>query len=71
MYSKNPTNSDTRKICCNHPTIGTSWPYHRVIYLKDADRIANSLDPVTLIWVCTVCQDLSLSVQKLKIITVI
>ena len=35
---------------------------------KDADGMANSVDPDHLIWVCTVCSDLP--VQKLTIITV-
>ena len=39
---------------------------------KDAEGIANSVDPdqtAPLIWVCTVCPDLS--VRKLRIITVL
>ena len=39
---------------------------------KDAEGIANSVDPdqtAPLIWVCTVCPDLS--VRKLRIITVV
>ena len=42
---KNPKNSDTRKIWCNHPKIGTRWLYHRVMCPIDADRMANSVDP--------------------------
>ena len=45
MYRKIPKNSDTRKICCNHPKISTRWHYHRVICPKDADRMANRVDP--------------------------
>ena len=30
---------------CNEPTIRTKWPYHRVMHPKDADRMANSVDP--------------------------
>ena len=43
----------------------------RVMHPKDADGIANSVDPdqtAPLIWVCTVCPDLS--VRKLRNITV-
>ena len=40
------------------------------MYPKDAEGIANCVDPdQTLIWVCTVCPDLS--VGKLRKITVI
>ena len=48
------------------------WLYHRVTSPNDADGMANSVDPdqtATLIWVCTVCPDLS--VRKLRNITVI
>ena len=58
------------------------WLYHRVMSPNDADGMANSVDPdqtaplgaadcssrSSLIWVCTVCPDLS--VRKLRIITV-
>ena len=70
-----------QKICCNHPKIWTRWLYQRVMHPKDAVGIANSVDPdqtaprrsdcssrSSLIWVCTVCPDLS--VRKLRIITV-
>ena len=40
-YCKNPKNSNTRKICCNHPKIWTRWLYHRVMYPKVAGSIAN------------------------------
>ena len=68
---KKPKNSDTRKICCNYPKRWTVWFYDRVMRPKDADRIANSVDPErsSLIWVYTVCLDLP--VQKLRIITVL
>ena len=36
---------DTQKICCNHYKIWTMWLYHRVMSPKDADRMANSVDP--------------------------
>ena len=49
------------------------WLYHRVMSPNDADGMANSVDPdqtmSSLIWVCTVCPDLS--VRKLRIITVV
>ena len=38
-------NSDTQRICCNHPKIFTRWPYHIVIGPKDVDKMANSVDP--------------------------
>ena len=69
------------KNCCNYPKI---WLYHRVMSLKDADGMANSVDPdqtapqsdlglhcssrSSLIWVNTVCPDLY--AWKLRIITV-
>ena len=58
-----------------YPKIETKRPILRVFLIKDANGIANSEDPdqtallrSILIWVCTVCPDLS--VQKLRIITV-
>ena len=36
--------SDTKKRWCNHPKIGTKWPYSREMPPKDADGIANSED---------------------------
>ena len=45
VYRKNRKNSDVRKICCNHPKIWTTRLYHTVMLLKDADGIANSVDP--------------------------
>ena len=44
-YRKNPKISDTRKFCCNLPKIGTRWLYRRVLHPKEADNIANSVDP--------------------------
>ena len=73
-YHKNPKNSDTWKSCCNHPKILTRWLYIRKMRPKDVKGIANSVDPdqnapsSSLIWVCTVCPDLS--VRKLRIIMV-
>ena len=49
------------------------WLYHRVMGPKQADGMANSVDPgqtrSSLIWVYTVC--LGLSVWKLRIIRII
>ena len=42
---KNPKNLDTRKICSNHPKIQTRCLYHRATCPKDADGMANSVDP--------------------------
>ena len=70
-YRKNPKISDIQKIFCNHPKSWTRWLFLRVMHPKDAAEIANSVDPdqtAPLIWVCTVCSDLS--VQKLRNITV-
>ena len=60
-------NSDTRIIFCNHPKIRKKWLYHGVMRPKDTDRMASSIvDPdqtssrSSLIWVYTVCSDLSL-----------
>ena len=71
-YCKFLKYSDTQKICCNHSIIWTMWLYHRVMSTNDADGMANSVDPYqtrsSLIWVCTICPDIS--VRKLRIITV-
>ena len=75
MYRKNPKISDTQNICCNHPKSWARWRFRRVMHPKDAEGIANSVDPdqtaprSSLIWVCTVCPDLS--VRKLRNITVV
>ena len=42
---KFPKYSDTQTICCNHSKIWTMWFYHRVMSQKDADGMANSVDP--------------------------
>ena len=88
VYRKFPKYSDTPKNCCNHPKSWTRWRFLRVMHPKDAEGIANSVDPdqtaplgavwsgsgsdcssrSSLIWVCTVCRDLS--VRKLRKITV-
>ena len=61
-YHEFPKYSDTQKICCNHSKILTMWLYHRVMSPNDADGMANSVDTdqtAPLIWVYTVCPDLS------------
>ena len=45
MYRKDPKYSDTLKNCCNYPKIWKVLLYHRVMSSKDAEGIANSLDP--------------------------
>ena len=55
-----------------HPEIDTTGPNLRVLHQKDVNGKANSVDPdsnSSLIWVCTVCTDLS--VGKLRVIAVI
>ena len=42
---QNPENLDTRKKCCKYPEIGRVSFYYRVMGLKDADGIANSVNP--------------------------
>ena len=44
-YHKFPKYSDTQKICCDHPKSWTRWHFVRVMYPKDAEGIANSVDP--------------------------
>ena len=76
IYSK-IKNLITWKNYSKYPKIWLIWIFHRVMCPKDADGIANSIDPEeqsdqrsSLIWVYTVCSDLS--VQKLtRIIMVI
>ena len=61
-YHKIPKFLDARKHCCNLPNIQTKTPNLRAFHQKGANGIANSEDPyqtAPLIWVCTVCQDLS------------
>ena len=43
-YRKNPKNSDTLKIGCNHSKIWIRWLYHRVMHPKVADGMANIVD---------------------------
>ena len=44
-YRKFPKYSDTPKICCNYPKNWTRWLFLRVMHPKDAEGIANSVDP--------------------------
>ena len=76
LYRKVPRFLDARKLCCNLSKIQTKRPNNGVFRQKDANGIANSVDPdqtaptrSSLIWVCTVCPDQS--VRKLRIITVL
>ena len=71
-YRKNSKHSDTRNNYCNYPKIWLIWIFHRVMRPKDADRIANSVDPdqtapqSSLIWVYSVCPDLSENLGSLR-----
>ena len=70
-YCKTPKYSDTRKIYSNNPKIWLIWIFYREMHPNDADGMANSVDPEqrsSLIWVYTVCSDLS--VRKFRNITV-
>ena len=44
-YHKFPKYLDTQKKCCNHSKIWTMWLSHRLMTPKDADGMANSVDP--------------------------
>ena len=44
-HPKTPESLDTQKFCSNHPKIQTRWLYSRVMCPKDADGMANSVDP--------------------------
>ena len=45
-YRKNPKITDSRKFAVSiHPKSWTRWLSLRVMYLKDAKGIANSVDP--------------------------
>ena len=44
-HYKNPKNSDTRKIYVNHPKIWTVRLYRKLMCSKDADGMANIVDP--------------------------
>ena len=50
--------------CCNYPGIWIMWFYHRVMPTKHSERTVNRVNPdcsqrSSLIWVYTVCSDLS------------
>ena len=45
IYRKIAKNSYIRNSCYNHPKILTKWLYHRVMRPKDADGMANRVDP--------------------------
>ena len=66
IYRKNAINSDTWKICCNHPKIWTRWLYYVIMHSKDANGMADSVDPGA-VW--SGCPELSF--QKFRIITVV
>ena len=44
-YRKFPKYSDTQKMFCNYPKSWTRWLFLRVMHPKDAEGIANSVDP--------------------------
>ena len=44
-YRKFPKYLDTQNICCNYPKSWTRWLFLRVMHPKDAEGIANSVDP--------------------------
>ena len=44
-YCKVPKFSDARKLCYNLPKIQTKKPNFRIFCQKDANAIANSVDP--------------------------
>ena len=45
QYRNVPKFSDARKLCSNLPKIQTKEPNLRVFHQKDANGIANSVDP--------------------------
>ena len=45
VYRKVPKFLDARKLCCNVPKIQTKKPNLRIFLQKDANGIANSVDP--------------------------
>ena len=55
--------SDTRKLCCNLPKIQTKRPNLRVCFQKDANLIANSVDPDQTAPVGAVCSESALFAQ--------
>ena len=45
LVPKSPKNWDNEKITVFCPKNGTVWLYNALMYLKDADKIANCVDP--------------------------
>ena len=76
IYRKNSKNWDTLNYYRDCPTNVIVGFYSAILRSKDADRIANRVDTdhicslrSSLIWVCTVCSDLSVPI--FQIITVL
>ena len=74
-YRKNSKNWDTLNYHCDCPTNGIVGFDSGILRSKDSDRLTNRVDtdqtaPLrsSLIWVCTVCSDLSVPI--FQIITV-
>ena len=75
-YRKVPKFWDARNLCCNLPKIETKRPNLKRILSKWCKWNSNQWRPwsdcswrrSSLIWVCTVCPDLS--IRKLRVITV-
>ena len=72
-YHKVPNFSDARKLCCNLHKIQEKRPNFWVFCQKDANGKAKSGDHdqtarSSLIWVCTVCLDLSKNFLSLRYI---
>ena len=44
-YCKTPKKLNTPKNYCNYPKIWQIWIFDRVMYVNDADGMANSADP--------------------------
>ena len=74
-YRKNRKHWDTLNYYSDCPTNGIVGFYSAILRSKDADRITNRVDTdqtalrSSLIWVCTVCLDLSVPI--FQIITVL
>ena len=75
-YRKNSKNWDTLNYYRDCPTNGIVGYYSAILRSKDADRITNRVDtdqtaPSSLIWVCTVCSDLSVPIFQIITLTVL
>ena len=69
-YRKFPKYSDTQNICCNYPKSWTRWHFLRCRgNCKQCRPWSDCSSRSSLIWVCSVCPDLS--VWKLRNITVL